>query len=104
MDFLIALFFVIASIGGFVSYVPQIIKLLRTKKAEDISLMSWAVGCINSSSYFGYIILTSPRNIGLLLLCGLDVVFIFTIFILTKYYQCRGNRLLKKKKKEEGNI
>ena len=52
-DFL--LFFV--TILTYVSFVPQIVKILKTKKAEDISVLSWTLWVSSSFAYLLFSIL-----------------------------------------------
>ena len=47
----------IVSVCTFVSYFPQIVKSLKTKKAEDLSIWSWILWVISSLSYTLYAIL-----------------------------------------------
>ena len=44
----------IVSICTFVSYFPQIVKSLRTKKADDLSIGSWILWVVSSISYTLY--------------------------------------------------
>ncbi len=47
----------IVSVCTFISYFPQIVKSLKTKKAEDLSIWSWILWVISSLSYTLYAIL-----------------------------------------------
>ena len=47
----------IVSICTFISYLPQIIKSLKTKRAEDLSIGSWILWVVSSLSYTLYAIL-----------------------------------------------
>ena len=49
----------IVSICTFISYFPQTIKLLKTKKSEDLSLHSWILWVISSVSYTLYALIVS---------------------------------------------
>ncbi|MBR3890025.1 PQ-loop repeat-containing protein, partial [bacterium] len=44
----------IVSFCTFISYFPQTIKLLKTKKSEDISIQSWILWVTSSFSYTLY--------------------------------------------------
>ena len=44
----------IVTICTFISYFPQIIKSLKTKQAEDLSIGSWILWVISSLSYTLY--------------------------------------------------
>ena len=47
----------IVSICTFISYFPQIVKSLKTKQAEDLSIGSWILWVVSSLSYTIYAIL-----------------------------------------------
>ena len=49
----------IVSICTFISYLPQIVKLIRSKKSEDLSISSWILWGISSLSYTLYAICVS---------------------------------------------
>ena len=76
----------IYTILEFVAYVPQIVKLLKTKCADDLSILSWCTWVVADLSYLGYVILETPE-IGVVFVAVLDLVFIITVFALTSYYQ-----------------
>ena len=70
----------------FVAYMPQIVKLLKTKHADDLSLTSWFVWITADLSYLAYVLLESPE-IGVIFIATLDLVFLVLVFCLTEYYQ-----------------
>ena len=70
----------------FVAYMPQIIKILKTKHADDLSLTSWFVWITTDLSYLGYVLLETPQ-FGVIFIATLDLVFILAVFLLTLYYQ-----------------
>ncbi len=70
----------------FIAYMPQIIKLLKTKHADDLSLTSWFVWITADLCYLAYVLLESPE-IGVIFICSLDLVFLFVVFCLTLRYQ-----------------
>lgn len=39
------------SIATYVSFIPQIIKLIRTKKSDDLSFSSWLIWWLSSLAY-----------------------------------------------------
>jgi uncharacterized protein with PQ loop repeat len=75
----------------FVAYIPQIIKILKTKRADDLSLTSWFVWITTDLSYLGYVLLETPQ-IGVIFIAVLDLFFIMTVFLLTAYYQKHHKR------------
>ena len=75
----------------FVAYIPQIVKILKTKHADDLSLMSWFVWIATDLSYLGYVLLETPQ-FGVIFIALLDLVFIMTVFMLTMYYQKHNKR------------
>lgn len=44
----------IVTICTYISYVPQIVKLVRTKKSEDISIGSWTLWVTSSVASLSY--------------------------------------------------
>ncbi len=79
------------SVLEFVAYIPQIVKILKTKHADDLSLTSWFVWIATDLSYLGYILLETPQ-FGVIFIALLDLVFIITVFMLTMYYQKNNTR------------
>ena len=79
------------SVLEFVAYIPQIVKILKTKHADDLSLMSWFVWIATDLSYLGYVLLETPQ-FGVIFIALLDLVFIMTVFMLTMYYQKYNKR------------
>ena len=78
----------------FVAYMPQIIKLLKTKSADDLSLGYWFTWIAADLCYFSYVLLETPE-LGLVFIVLLDLAFLVFVLCLTIYYQ----RLKKRKRK-----
>ena len=70
----------------FGAYIPQIIKLIKTKSAKDLSLTGWLIWVISSLCYLIYVLLESPES-GVIFIASMNLCFIMTVFILTIYYQ-----------------
>lgn len=75
----------------FIAYMPQIIKLLKTKLADDLSLTSWFTWITADLCYLAYVLLESPE-IGVIFICTLDLVFLLLVFLLTAFYQKHKKR------------
>lgn len=75
----------------FVAYIPQIVKILKTKHADDLSLASWFVWIATDLSYLGYVLLETPQ-FGIIFIALLDLFFIISVFVLTMYYQKHNKR------------
>ena len=69
-----------------ISYLPQIMKLLKTKKSEDLSIVSWVVWVVNSFSYLLYAFLCS-KEFMLRFETTLEFSFCVLILVLTIYYR-----------------
>ncbi|MBO4746302.1 MAG: PQ-loop repeat-containing protein [Alphaproteobacteria bacterium] len=80
----------------FIAYIPQIVKILKTKSADDISLTSWFTWVAADLCYFAYVLLESPE-IGVIFICALDLVFLFIVLWLTMRYQKRTKRNRKRR-------
>lgn len=76
----------IVSFCTFVSYLPQTIKLIKTKKSHDISIQSWFLWVISSSSYTLYAILISKDGMLIFETC-LELFFCLLIFCLSVKYR-----------------
>jgi uncharacterized protein with PQ loop repeat len=87
MKFTVALFLLsLYTVLEFIAYMPQIIKILKTKHADDLSLTSWFVWITADLCYLSYVLLQSPE-IGVIFICALDLVFLIFVFCLTIKYQ-----------------
>ncbi len=75
----------------FVAYMPQIIKILKTKHADDLSLTSWFVWITADLCYLTYVLLESP-DVGVIFICTVDLVFLFWVLFLTIRYQKHRKR------------
>ena len=73
------------------AYMPQIIKLIKTKSAEDLSLASWLTWVISDVCYLAYVLLESPE-IGVIFTASLSLFLVIFVFILTMYYQKYGKQ------------
>jgi len=79
----------------FVAYIPQAVKILKTKQADDLSLGSWFVWIVTDLSYLGYILLATPQA-GIIFIATLDLIFVLSMFFLTAYYQKHSKRRKRK--------
>ena len=84
-------FLSVYTILEFVAYIPQIIKILKTRHADDLSLTSWFIWITTDLSYLGYVLLETPE-VGVIFIAILDLIFIVTVFLLTAYYQKHNKR------------
>lgn len=92
MKTLVALIFLsIYTVLEFIAYMPQIIKLIKTKSADDISLTSWLVWIISCLCYLGYVLLESPE-IGIIFAALLNLSLVVSVYILTAHYQKRKTK------------
>ena len=76
----------IVSICTFISYFPQTIKLIKTKKSKDISISSWILWLTSSFSYTLYAIIVS-KDVMLIFETGLELFFCLVILILAILYR-----------------
>ena len=75
----------IVSLCTMISYLPQTIKLLKTKKSNDLSISSWMLWVISSFSYTLYAFLVSEEFM-LKFETALEFSFCLIILILSIYY------------------
>lgn len=76
----------IVSICTFISYCPQTVKLIKTKKAEDLSIQSWILWVTSSLAYTIYAIVIS-KDFMLIFETSLELTFCLTILILAIKYR-----------------
>lgn len=68
-----------------VSYIPQIIKLIRTKSSDDLSLGSWTLWVLEGFAYLGYAIIQG--EFWLLLEETVSCILLLTTLVLTLRYK-----------------
>lgn len=78
----------IVSLCTLISYLPQTIKLLKTKKSDDISIPSWILWVVSSFSYTLYAFLIS-KDFMLIFETTLEFTFCIIILILSVIYRKR---------------
>lgn len=71
----------IVSLCTLISYLPQTIKLLKTKKSDDISIPSWILWIVSSFSYTLYAFLIS-KDFMLIFETSLELTFCIIILII----------------------
>ena len=76
----------------FGAYMPQIIKLIKTKSADDLSLAGWLIWVISGICYLLYVLLESPEP-GVIFIASMNLFFMITVFALTMYYQKNKTKL-----------
>lgn len=79
------------TIAGFISYLPQIIRMIKTKSSEDISISSWLIWTMNSVLYLIYIQL-SEVTIWLILSQVVEVVLIGLTTILVIVFRVKRSK------------
>ena len=73
------------------SYLPQAIKLIQTKKSNDLSVISWIIGSVSSFSCTLYAFLCFNEFM-LKVETTLEFSFCLIILILTVYYRKNSNK------------
>lgn len=86
------------TIVGFISYIPQIVRLIRQKSSEDVSVITWFIRSINSALYLLYLYLSNVTK--WLMLSQLLEVLLITVTLLTVLFFRIRTRLLTKTVKE----
>ena len=88
----------IVSVCTFISYFPQIVKCLRTKQAEDLSIWSWVLWVVSSLSYTLYAFLCTNS---VMLIFETCLEFSFCLIILICAIVFRKNKPQKESVKNE---
>lgn len=69
----------VAAIGGAIVYLPQVLKVVKTKQTRDLSLTMWIAAILTITSWIIYGILTMNHTIllanGIVLPMGLIILF-----------------------------
>ena len=83
------------TIVGIMSYMPQIFKMIKTKRSDDLSVWTWVIWTVNSSLYLLYLIL---ERVGFWLLLSqtFEVTLITTTLIVILIF--RKSKNIKNKK------
>lgn len=76
------------TIFGFISYLPQIAKMIKLKSSDDLSISSWLIWSVNSILYLVYLVLDNV-NIWLKLSQLLEVLLIVSTLITICIYKNR---------------
>ncbi|MBR6231504.1 MAG: PQ-loop repeat-containing protein [Alphaproteobacteria bacterium] len=82
----------------YAAYVPQMVKLIKTKSADDLSITSWLTWVLAGVCYLLYILLECPEA-GVIFVASMNLIFLITVSVLTAYYQKPQKRVGKTRKK-----
>ena len=86
----------IVSFCTFISYLPQVIEIVKTKSSEDISITSWILWVVSSLAYTLYAVIYSESAMLIFETC-LELFFCLLILTLTIIY----DKSLRKTKNSE---
>lgn len=81
--FLIASMWIV-TICTYISYVPQIFKLIKTKKSEDLSIASWILWTVSALANLAYAIVLGRTE--LIISSASEFLLILAVLLLTVYY------------------
>ena len=70
-------------------YIPQIIKLIKTKEAEDLSITSWILWTLSAVADLIYSIILA--RVELIISSISEAGLILAVLILTVYYNYKNN-------------
>ena len=76
----------IVTLCTLISYFPQTVKLIRTKKSNDLSIKSWGLWVTSSLSYTIYAVLCS-KDFMLIFETSLELSFCLIILLLAIRYR-----------------
>lgn len=72
----------------YISYIPQIIKLIKTKEAEDLSITSWILWTLSAVADLIYSIILA--RIELIISSISEAGLILAVLVLTIYYNYKN--------------
>ena len=70
------------------SYIPQIIKLIKRKESDDLSLTSWMLSLFDFSTY-QILLITGDGGIVLNLINALQIMQILAVIFLIRIYRAK---------------
>lgn len=82
-----------------ISYVPQLIKILRTKHADDISVGSWLLWVIGASIWEAYALVDGGA--GIIVAQTTELLMILTTLIATLKYRNSRNEKANDEEKQQ---
>ena len=85
----------IYTVCEYTAYIPQIVKLVKTKSADDLSVATWLTWVVSGVCYLVYVLLESPEA-GVIYIASMNLIFMMVVCVLTMYYQ--KNEKIRKKK------
>ncbi|MDD3392146.1 MAG: SemiSWEET family transporter [Bacilli bacterium] len=84
MDIIKMILLTIVQICAFLSYFPQIIKTIHTKKSDDVAISSWVISMINALTYTVYGIIINSSF--LIFTCITEVILaLLSVGVLLRY-------------------
>lgn len=92
----------IVTVCTYISYMPQIVKLLKTKRSEDLSVASWVLWTISAIANLVYSIVLG--RVELIIASLSDFLLISLVLILTVYYNYKNNYYLEPEEKYRERI
>lgn len=92
----------IVTVCTYISYMPQIVKLLKTKKSEDLSVASWVLWTISAIANLVYSIVLG--RVELIIASLSDFLLIALVLLLTVYYNYKNNYYLEPEEKYQERI
>lgn len=92
----------VVTVCTYISYMPQIVKLLKTKKSEDLSVASWVLWTISAIANLVYSIVLG--RVELIIASLSDFLLIALVLLLTVYYNYKNNYYLEPEEKYQERI
>ena len=81
----------IVSVCTFISYFPQLVKCIKSKQLEDLSITSWILWVVSSLSYTLYAFLCTDSFMLVFETC-LELSFCIAILIFAIIYRGKTNK------------
>lgn len=92
----------VVTVCTYISYMPQIVKLLKTKKSEDLSVASWVLWTISAIANLVYSVVLG--RVELIIASLSDFLLIALVLLLTVYYNYKNNYYLEPEEKYQERI
>lgn len=91
-DMMLVILMGTVTVCSYISYIPQITKLIKTKKAEDLSICSWVLWTASALADLLYSLILG--RVELMIASISEFLLISVTLVLTVYYDYKNNYYL----------
>lgn len=74
----------IITICAYIGYIPQVVRLIKTKSSEDLSILSWVIWCFSTACGTAYSILLMRPEM-LVMYASELIISLIILWLIFKY-------------------